>query len=204
MICLLQLYPLSRLQSHFELGLSDEVKILTLALYYHTSSPEQKDCIVTYHSILQWDCFGFLQNVKMNSSWPYPALYHCSLPTRSIDHTNPQLLRTPANMPKANPIHTPIPLNCTICAKKPQFSDVSHLLTHVSSKAHLAVKHNLGIKSQTDQDAGQQLQDYQAWYNIYNIAGLLAERMAAKENKANGVKNKKIKASILEILAVFG
>lgn len=92
----------------------------------------------------------------------------------------------------------PVPLKCILCPKKPQFSDVSHLLTHVSSKSHLSHQLTSTLKAPTDPDVFQRTQEYEHWYQIYGIAGLLAERMTTKENKKNKVKGKKIKASIFK------
>lgn len=74
-------------------------------------------------------------------------------------------------------------LNCTICPKKPRFSDVSHLLTHVGSKGHLAHLHRLQVKSHQELDAGHTLAIYNQWFQEHGVAGLLSERMQQKEHK---------------------
>jgi hypothetical protein len=83
-------------------------------------------------------------------------------------------------MPKAE---TNIDLQCTLCLKNPKFSDVSHLLTHISSKSHLAARFKLQIKAQSELDAKEQLDQFDFWYYTSNIDSLLAERLAAKEHK---------------------
>ena len=77
----------------------------------------------------------------------------------------------------------PIPLRCVLCPKQPSFSDVSHLLTHISSKSHLAHRFKVEIRSQKDEDARERLFSYDTWYYKYGIQGLLADRMVAKDKK---------------------
>ena len=74
-------------------------------------------------------------------------------------------------------------LHCSICSKTPNFSDVSHLLTHVASKAHLAAFFKLDLQAKGDQDARHKLDRYEHWYSYSNIADLLRERMAMKDTK---------------------
>jgi hypothetical protein len=76
-----------------------------------------------------------------------------------------------------------IDLQCILCNKNPKFSDVSHLLTHVSSKSHLATRFKLQIQAQSDVDARNRLDHFDFWYQSSNIDALLADRMAAKEHK---------------------
>ncbi|KAL1839530.1 hypothetical protein VTJ49DRAFT_1432 [Mycothermus thermophilus] len=80
----------------------------------------------------------------------------------------------------------PIPLRCTICPKKPNFSDLSHLLTHISSKSHLAHRFKAELKARTDRAALEEVRQYDSWCERYGINGLLAERLAAKEKKKSG------------------
>lgn len=75
-----------------------------------------------------------------------------------------------------------IPLRCSVCPKKPDFSDVSHLLTHVSSKGHLSAEHKLRIR---DDDASKEaIEDYDDWVETYNIKELVRERLNQKEKKS--------------------
>lgn len=74
-------------------------------------------------------------------------------------------------------------LKCTICPKKPGFSDVSHLLTHVGSKGHLAHLHGLQVRSHEELDAGHQLAVYNLWFQEHGVAGLLSERLRQKRQK---------------------
>ncbi|KAK3939686.1 hypothetical protein QBC46DRAFT_436961, partial [Diplogelasinospora grovesii] len=83
-----------------------------------------------------------------------------------------------------------IPLKCSLCPKKPNFSDVSHLLTHISSKSHLAHRFKIELKSHTERDALDSLRQYDDWYERYGIRGLLADRMAAKEVKKWGKRGR--------------
>ncbi|KAH8703467.1 hypothetical protein BGW36DRAFT_443706 [Talaromyces proteolyticus] len=76
-------------------------------------------------------------------------------------------------------------LSCTICSKKPHFSDLSHLLTHIASKAHLATYFKLQVKSRHDSDARQTLALYDRWYQQNGLAKSLSDRMATS-SKAKG------------------
>lgn len=105
----------------------------------------------------------------------------------TFDHANTFLSRSFAKMPKATE-NSHIPLVCTLCPKQPRFSDVSHLLTHISSKSHLSNRFGLQIASQQSPNILHQLQVYEAWYDSYGIARLLGERMSMKTDKANGIK----------------
>ncbi len=81
-----------------------------------------------------------------------------------------------------------IPLKCTLCPKKPNFSDVSHLLTHISSKSHLSHRFKTELKSHSESDAREALRAYNDWYEQNGIPVLLAERMQAKEQKNSSSK----------------
>jgi hypothetical protein len=70
-------------------------------------------------------------------------------------------------------------LSCSICNKKPQFSDLSHLLTHVSSKAHLANYFKLQVRSHHDSTSNEALLQYDQWYEENDLAKLLSDRMAS-------------------------
>ena len=74
-------------------------------------------------------------------------------------------------------------LNCSICPQRPTFTDTSHLLTHVSSKGHLAQLHKLQIKSHQEIAAGFELDAYNQWFHQHGLAQLLSERMQQKERK---------------------
>lgn len=82
-----------------------------------------------------------------------------------------------------------IPLLCCICPKRPQFSDISHLLTHVGSKGHLSHYFKAQVRSRQEPAVRQQLDTYDRWYAKYQIEKLLSQRMVLKESKemrANG------------------
>ena len=72
-------------------------------------------------------------------------------------------------------------LLCNICPKRPTFSDVSHLLTHVSSKGHLSNYFKLQVRSHQEEEAGDLLDEYDLWYKENNLPKLLSDRMASKE-----------------------
>ncbi|KAK4985903.1 hypothetical protein LTR66_008034 [Elasticomyces elasticus] len=76
-----------------------------------------------------------------------------------------------------------VPLHCNICPKKPTFSDVSHLLTHIASKGHLSHYYKLRVRSTTE-DASKKLIDiYDRWYDEWDVEGLMSERMELKERR---------------------
>lgn len=81
------------------------------------------------------------------------------------------------------PKNAAVPLLCSLCPKNPQFSDISHLLTHISSKGHLSCRFKLQIRCQADPEARSQLDAYDAWYADNCLEELLAERLATKEQK---------------------
>lgn len=74
-------------------------------------------------------------------------------------------------------------LQCIICPAQPRFSDASHLLTHVASKAHLSFYFKLQVRSHQETDATQLLEEYDNWYNTNGLAQLLSERMTSKEDR---------------------
>ncbi|KAL4949554.1 hypothetical protein BDW69DRAFT_188189 [Aspergillus filifer] len=74
-------------------------------------------------------------------------------------------------------------LLCNICPKHPKFSDVSHLLTHVASKAHLSHYFKLQVRSHQEPQAETLLDDYNQWYKANNLAKLLSDRMSSKDSR---------------------
>ncbi|KAK4561191.1 hypothetical protein LTR86_005146 [Recurvomyces mirabilis] len=83
-------------------------------------------------------------------------------------------------------LNASIPLECTICPKKPGFSDVSHLLTHIQSKAHQSRYYTLKVKATTDGHINQLLQEYNQWESENSIDDLMAERIDQKEKRTAG------------------
>ncbi|KAJ4984464.1 hypothetical protein SVAN01_10016 [Stagonosporopsis vannaccii] len=76
-----------------------------------------------------------------------------------------------------------IPLLCTICPKKPNFSDVSHLLTHIASKGHLSHYYKVKVRS-THEDASRHVIDtYDRWYAEWNVEELMSDRMNQKDKR---------------------
>ncbi|KUJ22658.1 uncharacterized protein LY89DRAFT_693957 [Mollisia scopiformis] len=94
-------------------------------------------------------------------------------------------------MPKQPKVEHNIDLQCTLCPKNPKFSDVSHLLTHISSKGHLAHRFKLQIRAQGESEAKEVLDNFDFWYRTSDLDTLLSERLAAKDQK----KAKKSRAS---------
>lgn len=79
-----------------------------------------------------------------------------------------------------------IPLHCNICPKQPDFSDVSHLLTHVASKGHLSYYYKMKVKASTDPASKIVVDEYDEWYDEWRVEDLMMERMNQKERKKNG------------------
>lgn len=82
--------------------------------------------------------------------------------------------------------HNNIPLHCDICPRRPDFSDISHLLTHVASKGHLSNYFKMKVKADQDPAAKDTLDEYDAWYEQNNLQELLRDRMALKDRKKGG------------------
>ena len=78
---------------------------------------------------------------------------------------------------------TPIPLHCNICPKQPDFSDVSHLLTHIASKGHLSHYYKVKVRSSTEVQAAEQIDAYDRWYAEWNVEELMSDRMNMKDKK---------------------
>ena len=76
-----------------------------------------------------------------------------------------------------------IPLKCTLCPKRPNFSDVSHLLTHISSKSHLSHRFKTELKALSEPECQERVRVYEEWYERHGIRALLAERMSTKDQK---------------------
>ena len=74
-----------------------------------------------------------------------------------------------------------IPLICLLCPKQPKFSDVSHLLTHISSKSHLAAQFKLQHSGKNEDK--RTLDRYKLWSDNNRVDKLVANRIAAKELK---------------------
>ncbi|KAJ6184762.1 hypothetical protein N7519_006063 [Penicillium mononematosum] len=100
-------------------------------------------------------------------------------------------------------------LECIICPGRPQFSDVSHLLTHAGSKAHLANHFKLKLRTD-DSNSVELLKRYDQWFDNNGFAKLLSARMTSKEirkkrkdeastsNTTNATKRTRSRASIVE------
>jgi hypothetical protein len=97
---------------------------------------------------------------------------------------------------------TSIPLRCSICPKKPNFSDLSHLLTHISSKSHLAHRFKVELKARADRHALEEVRRYDDWCERYGINALLADRMTAKEQKKTSKRGRPSNAVVSLLIDV--
>jgi hypothetical protein len=80
-----------------------------------------------------------------------------------------------------------IPLHCDVCPKQPDFSDLSHLLTHLGSKGHLSAVYKVEVKG--DVASREIIRQYRQWYADYNLDELMRERMSQKEKKKGTAGN---------------
>jgi len=77
-----------------------------------------------------------------------------------------------------------IPLTCNICSKKPDFSDVSHLLTHIASKGHLSSYYRMKVKASADDECQRLVGEYDEWYAEWSLDDLMRERMSQKDKRS--------------------
>lgn len=87
-------------------------------------------------------------------------------------------------------------LQCIICPGQPRFSDVSHLLTHVSSKAHLAHYFKLQVRSHQENEALELLLEYDSWFGTNDLAQLLSERIGSKDDRMKKKRKSQAKGTI--------
>ena len=88
-----------------------------------------------------------------------------------------------------------IPLLCNICPKQPDFSDISHLLTHVASKGHLAQELKAKVRARQDTSFREKLDAYDRWYERHQIERLLCQRLIQKESK-EATASSRVKSSL--------
>lgn len=86
-------------------------------------------------------------------------------------------------MPKPTKTESSTELTCSLCPNTPKFSDISHLLTHVSSKSHLSHRFKIQLRAQSEPEAKEKLDNFDYWYHDSNLDVMLSERLAAKESK---------------------
>ncbi|CAG8984128.1 hypothetical protein HYALB_00006230 [Hymenoscyphus albidus] len=77
-----------------------------------------------------------------------------------------------------------VPLICSICPQ--QFSDVSELLTHLSSESHLANRFELQNRARSEPGAKKELEDFERSFFDVNLPNLLSEQLAIKEQNGAG------------------
>lgn len=107
-------------------------------------------------------------------------------------------LSLPEDVAKAGE-KTTIPLLCILCPKKPTFSDVSHLLTHISSKSHLSSQFKASYHAKKEPEARHTLDQYDQWYQQNDIEGLMASRLSAKEQKDQNKPQKRPRAATIVV-----
>lgn len=94
---------------------------------------------------------------------------------------------------------TSIPLHCNICPKKPNFSDVSHLLTHIASKGHLSHYYKVKVRSGTEDSSRRIIETYDRWYTEWNVEDLMSERMNQREKRRTRTRTSARTSSTLNV-----
>ncbi|OHE98975.1 hypothetical protein CORC01_05665 [Colletotrichum orchidophilum] len=121
-----------------------------------------------------------------------PKVSKTSKPLKPLKIDKPLMIKTSSKAsgskssdpkPSASPR---IPLVCIVCPNTPRFSDLSHLLTHLSSKGHLQTQNDVRIRANDDLAASEAITTYDKWYKDNGIERMLAERLRAKDEKAKG------------------
>ncbi len=97
---------------------------------------------------------------------------------------------------KAPKAETNLDLHCSLCPKNQKFSDVSHMLTHMSSKGHLSNRFKLELQAPNEQAAKNKLDNFAIWYANNNLNDLLADRLAAKAEKDPKPRQRKPKSNV--------
>lgn len=137
-------------------------------------------------------CFSATPSPSAKAPAPFnPSLFSTNYASRTALSLSTQLysasqlsahrqcrLHTVAAMASTN-----IPLHCSICPKRPNFSDVSHLLTHIASKGHLSNYYKLKVRSGNDDAARRSVESYDRWYAEWGVEDLMSERMTQKDKR---------------------
>lgn len=79
----------------------------------------------------------------------------------------------------------PSGLQCIICPGQPAFSDQSHIITHLESKAHVTRLYKLHLRGYKDADAIVLLNAFDIWFERNNYGQKIRDREAAKEERKN-------------------
>lgn len=122
-------------------------------------------------------------------------------PAISMEASVPVDLATPASVTNTAPCslsrktsHQARPDNktfqlliCLVCEKS-SFSDISHLLTHLCSKAHLQKKFETKLESFADPKARASLDKFKVWKREHDIDRQLAQRHITKKKKPAGIQ----------------
>lgn len=97
----------------------------------------------------------------------------------------------------SKPLLNNIPLHCNICPKKPDFSDISHLLTHIASKGHLSHYYKTKVRSSNEEASRILIDEYDAWYAACNIEDLMSDRLDQKDRRNSRTRNSTNSGSLL-------
>ncbi|XXG94207.1 hypothetical protein Hte_000460 [Hypoxylon texense] len=80
-------------------------------------------------------------------------------------------------------VQGPIPLICYVCTNNSKFSDISHLLTHVSSKGHLSRLYHTEIMALNSPHSRRIVEKFNTWKDTYKIDQLVLQRMEARDER---------------------
>jgi hypothetical protein len=93
-----------------------------------------------------------------------------------------------------------IPLHCTICPKRPNFSDVSHLLTHIASKYHLSNYYKVKVRSSNEEASRRIIESYDRWYAQWGVEELMSDRMNQKDKRRSRTRPAGMPFTLLHVL----
>lgn len=133
------------------------------------------------------------QSIAGQQTWHKLGYRACTTPEQHFDSLFTFSLHSEAstaNMAGRSGIntaarHSEISLTCIVCPKRPTFSDLSHLLTHLGSKGHLSKCFEMRTKAQSDLDCRVTMQRFEHWYARSGLDALMKDRFDQKEKKKN-------------------
>jgi hypothetical protein len=96
--------------------------------------------------------------------------------------------------------HAGIPLHCNICPKRPNFSDVSHLLTHIASKGHLSNYYKVKVRSSHEEASRRIIDAYDRWYAEWGVEQLMSDRMNQKDKRRSRARPAGMAFTLLAVL----
>jgi hypothetical protein len=131
----------------------------------------------------------------------YSSLHHCIAQTVLSLCASVQLTHAPyKRCPAMASHHAGIPLHCNICPKRPNFSDVSHLLTHIASKGHLSNYYKVKVRSSHEEASRRIIDAYDRWYAEWGVEQLMSDRMNQKDKRRSRARPAGMAFTLLAVL----